>query len=77
MQHHAVQYNSCEINSAFINLIHVQFLLTLSVRCSFCFMLFAEVTVGGGGVLDSIISTTVAYILPSSILMERAKYQEH
>ena len=40
-------------------------------------MLFVEVRVGGGAVLDCIISTIVAYILPSSILMERAKYQEH
>ena len=72
MQHHAVQYNSCAINSAY-----VQFLLTLSERCSFYFMLFVEVRVGGGAGLDCISSTIVAYILPSSILMERAKYQEH
>ena len=72
MQHHAVQYNSCAINSAFINLIHVQFLLTLSERCSVYFLLFVEVIVGGGAVLDCIMSTTVAYILHSSISMERA-----
>ena len=40
-------------------------------------MLFVEVRAGGGAGLDCIISTVVAYILPSSILMERAKYQEH
>ena len=39
-------------------------------------MLFVEVRAGDGAGLDCIISTVVAYILPSSIL-ERAKYQEH
>ena len=72
-----MQYNSCAINSAFLNLTHVQFLLILSESYTFYFIVFVEVIVGGGAVLDRIISTIVAYILPSSILMEKAKYQEH
>ena len=39
------------------------------------YLLCIEVIVCGGAVLDCIISIIVAYILSSSILIEKAKYQ--
>ena len=63
---YSIQYNSSAIFSTFmISFFHFQFLLTLSGKLSFCFML-TKVVLSDGGVLGAIILTGVPNMLPLS-----------